>query len=356
LKLNKKHQGKEFKSFFKFVGQVKQTITGTSDDFKVIPIYQTTMTNPKDPDKKPKPRRVLRFDIFTNKFNNISIQRAGMEFPKAQLYSSTDKKSAAIDWKDRFDKEKYPAKHYHMIETDWDFCARVADEIKENDWVEVKGKYEFDKFVNEEGQEYPVIKRIISSVEVIENEQEFKIGKNTIKYICDFEDPDFTEINYFNLEIGINSVYQDEETKDTTINGIFLDYGKEKSTPKEVKLICLYKEPENNKTALADAIAQMNKYDFIEFVGVDNNRPVFAEVEDDTDSVDDLFSDVDEIVAKTRRVISGNKKGLEVTAVVNKTYQKQMLTEAEIGMTVEQQFNGVVVDDEDDIPFNLDDD
>jgi hypothetical protein len=350
LKLNKKTQCKEFKSFFKFVGQVKQTITGTSDDFKVIPIYQTTTT------KTDKPRRVLRFDVLTNKFNNIGLQKAGMEFEYAQLYSSTDNKSKSIKWADRFDKSKYPDKTYHLIETDWDGTQAIADVIKENDWVEVKGKYEFDKFVNEEGQEYPVIKRIINSVKVIENEQEFKIGKNIVKYICDFDDPNFTEINYFNLEIGINSVYQDEETKDTTINGIFLDYGKEKSTPKEVKLICLYKEPENNKTALADAIAKMNKYDFIEFAGVDNNRPVFTEVEDEADSVDDLFSDVDETIAKTKRVISGNKKGLEVTAVVNKTYQKQMLTEEEVQLTVEQKFNGTVVDDDDDIPFNLDDD
>lgn len=346
MKINKNHQGKEFKSYFRFIGQVKQSITGTSENFIVQPLFQTTLT------KTNKPRRVLRFDVLTNKFNNIAVQLAGMEKEFVYLYSSTDKKSEKIKWADRLDKSKYPNESYHYIQSEWDLSQSIANDLNENDWVEVKGKYEFGTFTNEEGKEYPVIKRIITSVEQIEDGQEIALrNKTKINYICDFESPDFIEVNYFGLEIGIKSVYQEEETKDVIVNGVFLDYGKEKSAPKDVKLSVPYKEAEKGKSSLADAFVKLNQYDFIEVVGTDNNRPIFSEVTVEVENTDDPFADVDETVAQTQRVISGNKKGLEIIAVVANTYQKGLLTKEEFEPTVEQQFVGNEVEVYE-IPFN----
>jgi hypothetical protein len=346
LKINKSHQGKEFKSYFRFIGQVKQSITGTSENFVVQPLFQTTLT------KTNKPRRVLRFDVLTNKFNNIAVSLAGMEKEFVYLYSSTDKKSEKIKWADRLDKTKYPNESYHYILSEWDLSQSIADSLNENDWVEVKGKYEFSTFTNEEGKEYPVIKRIITSVEPVENGQEVALrNKTKINYITDFDSPEFVEVNYFGLEVGIKSVYQDEETKDVIVNGVFLDYGKEKSTPRDVKLSVPYKEASKGKTSLADAFAKLNEYDFLDVVGIDNNRPVFTEVEVEA-SEDDAFADVEETVAQTQRVISGNKKGLEIIAVVKNSLQKGLLTQEEFEPTVEQTFSGNEVNNDDEIPFS----
>jgi hypothetical protein len=345
LKINKNHEGKEFKSYFRFIGQVKQTITGTSDNFKIHPIFETKTT------KTDKPRRVLQFDVLTNKFNNVKVELAGMEKDYVYLFSSTEKKSYKIKWEDRLDKKKYPNDTYHYIQSEWDLSEQIASDLNEGDWIEVKGKYQFDKFVNDEGKEYPVIKRIINSVEKIEDGQEIVLrDKTKINYIIDFESPDFVEVNYFGLEVGIKSVYQEEETKDVIVNGVFLDYGKEKSTPKDIKLSVPYKEAGSGKVALADAFTKLNKYDLIEVVGTDNNRPIFAEVEAD-ENEDDLFGNVDETVAQTRMVISGNKKGLEISAVVKGTHQKNLLTEEEFTPVVEPSFDNMIGSDNE-VPFD----
>ena len=343
MKLNKTHEGKEFRSYFRFIGQVKQTITGTSDNFKIHPIFDTTTT------KTNKPRRVLQFDVLTNKFNNMPLQLAGMEKDFVYLFSSTEKKSHKIKWADRLNKKKYPNDSYHYMKSEWDLSEEIAGTINEGDWVEVKGKYEFGKFVNDEGKEFPVIKRFINSVEKVENGQEIVLRdkKTKIIYVTDFESPEFVEVNEFNLEVGIKSVYQDEDTKDVIVNGVFLDYGKEKSTPRDIKLTIPYKEAVEGKLALADAFTRLNEYDFIEVVGTDNNRPIFAEVEPD-DEEEDLFADVDETVAQTRMVISGNKKGLEISSVVKGTHQKKLLTEEEFTPFVEPSFEDMV---DSDVPF-----
>ena len=346
MKINKKTECKEFRSYFRFIGQVKQTITGTSENFKVHPLFQSTIT------KTNKPRRVLQFDVLTNKFNNCKVELAGMQKDFVYLFSSTEKKSQQIKWDDRLDKTKYPNNTYHYIQVEWDLSQEIANTLNIDDWVEVKGKYQFDKFVNEEGKEYSVIKRIITSVEQIEDGQEIALrNKTKIKYVTDFDSPDFVEVNYFGLEVGIKSVYQDEETKDVIVNGVFLDYGKEKSTPRDVKLSVPYKEASKGKTSLADAFAKLNEYDFLDVVGIDNNRPVFTEVEVEA-SEDDAFADVEETVAQTQRVISGNKKGLEIIAVVKNSLQKGLLTQEEFEPTVEQTFSGNEVNNDDEVPFS----
>lgn len=328
MKLNKKHGGKEFNSYFRFVGQVKQTEKGMGEDKKALPIYQVTKT------KTDKDRKVLQFDVVTAKNNNLSVQQAGMEFDLAYITSSSEKKTQSIKWADRFDKEKYPNKTYHLITTPWDLTEQIGTEIKVDDWVDVKGKYEFGTYTNEEdGKEYLVVKRIISSCEKIEDGQELKLkGKKTLNYVCDFDSPDFQEVNYFGCEIAIKSVYQDESNKDVTVNAVFLDYGKEKSTPRDVKLTVYHKEPAEGKKSLADSFAKITEKSFIEITGVDNNRPIFTLVENPEEKEDDVFGDIDdsEKTSKPQWMITGNKKGLEITGIVASTYQKDFLTEEEM--------------------------
>jgi hypothetical protein len=343
LKINKKHNGKEFYSYFRFVGQVKKYVSGIGENSKIHPIYEERNT------KSGKLRRTVQFNLFTTKYNNIKVEIAGMEKEFAYIFSSTNKTGKFIEWKNRNDKSKYPDSTYHLIGEAWDLTKFISEQIKEDDWVDVKGKYQFDKFVNNNNNEVLVIKRIITSLEKIDNSQEIKINRNNkILYTCDFDSPKFNEINYFDMEIGIKSTYQDEKTKNTIVNGVFLDYGKIRSVPKDVKLTIYYKEPPEGKISLADAFVRLKELDFIRVNGIDNNRPIISlvPIEENEDSI---FSNVDNKEVELHSVISGNKKGLEITKIISKTYVKECLTKEEISNNLTDDFNSNIDDNE--LPF-----
>lgn len=359
MKINKKHGGKEFNSFFRFIGQVRRCRKGYGDNVKVLPIYEITTTSTN------KPRRVLQFDVLTAEYNNIKVELAGMEMPNAYPYSSTHKKACKVAWEDRLDKTKYPDNTYHLIETDWDKAERLGGLIQENVWVDVKGKYEFGLFTNTEtGITYPVIKRIINSVEVIEDDNyEVKLSKDDVrKYVRDFSSPEFFEVNFFNLEIGINTVFKEENSDEVIVNGLFLDYGKEKSVCYPVPLVVRHQEAPEGKKSLAEAFLMLNRGDVLEVNGVDNNRLEFTEVEEEDDDnpiEDNPFDDVDESATrkKTKRTISGNRKGLEITSYVQGSLKRNLLTEEE--MEIEKTNFDIEIEsmegfeelNEDDIPF-----
>jgi hypothetical protein len=349
LKVNGKHKGKEFQSYFHFVGQVKQHIKGYGDNAETKEFYEQTTTRTN------KPRRVVQFDLLTTKYNKLKIELSGMEREKAYAYSSKHKRTITLDWKDRNDKNKLPDNTYHVMTVDWDLSQDIGSMLKEGMWVEVKGKYQFDKFYNDEGKEFLIAKRIITSLIPVTDGQDIKINsKDTVQYVCDFADPNFKEVNTFNLEVGIKSVYQDEETRDVKVNGVFLDYGKERSTPRDLELMVYYKEPAEGKRSLADGFMSLNRFDVVEVRGIDNNRPEFAMVTEQAMD-DDPFADVDETEASSRMAISGTKKGLEVVTTVG-SVKRNALTEEEITPVVDvfygDPFNSNInSNDDDDVPF-----
>ncbi|MEM5592898.1 hypothetical protein AAHH67_16030 [Niallia circulans] len=155
-------------------------------------------------------------------------------------------------------------------------------------------------------------------------------GYDYITYVRDFKSEDFKEINSFEMQVGIKSTYQDENTLDTKINGVYLDYGKEKSTPKDVELVVYYKEAEEGKTPLATAFSRLNRLDFFVAEGIDNNRAEFSLVEVQETDDDNPFADVEEKVSDFEQVSSGTKKGLEVLRYIVGTFKRGLLTEEEI--------------------------
>ena len=246
IKVNKKHEGKEFKSSFRFIGQVGQVSKKDKEtgSWEKRPIYF------QKPTTTGKQRRVLQFEVETAMSNRLRLELAGMEQQYAYPYSSKHKKSEKVAWADRNDKSKFPDDTYHAIEVDWDKAERLGKTIKEGDWVEVRGQYQFDTFSPEDGEEKVFMKRVISSVRPIQNgvivnddgtTQTVKHGGEEFDYVTDFNDRAFREVNYFSMQIGIRSTYQ-EENGDTKVNAVFLDYGKERSEPKDVELIVYQKE------------------------------------------------------------------------------------------------------------------
>jgi hypothetical protein len=178
-------------------------------------------------------------------------------------------------------------------------------------------------------------------------------GKKTYKsYVRDFKSPEFFEVNSFEMQIGIKSTYQDETTKDTKVNAVYLGYGKERSVPKDVELTVFYKEADEGKKPFADAFARLNRLDFLVVEGVDNNRAEFALVEVEESEEDNPFEDVGEKTTSYEQVTSGTRKGLEIINYIGGTYKKEMLEESEIASEEKNDdpFASVEID-EDDLPF-----
>lgn len=344
IEVNKDHGGKEFKSSFRFIGKVGKVSKKDqeTDSWVKLPIYQQTTT------RTGKPRRVLKFEVETALSNRLRVELSGMEQQYAYPYSSTHKKSVKVAWADRNDKSKFPDNTYHAIETDWDKTERLGQLVNDGDWVEVRGQYQFDTFTPDDSNEEKVfLKRVIGSIRPIKdglivNEdgttQTVKHDGEEFDYVTDFNDPNFREVNYFSMQIGIRSTYQDEETGDTKVNASFLDYGKERSEPKDVDLIVYQKETSEGKKSMADAFASLNMGDFIEVVGQDNNRATFSYVDvvEELPS-DDPFADVDdtEKVVRKERVTNGDKKGLEILRYVQGSLMRGFLTEEELRKTAE---------------------
>lgn len=179
-------------------------------------------------------------------------------------------------------------------------------------------------------------------------------GYEYIDYHLDFSHEDFKELNSFEMQIGIRSTYQDDETGDTKINAVYLDYGKDRSTPKDVELMVYHKDVEEGKTSLATAFSRLNYLDFMTVEGIDNNRAETTMVAVEEQEEDNPFEDVGEKIVSYERVTTGTRKGLEVLNYVGGTYIKELLTEEEImsqaDIPIEDPFATVEVSD-DDLPF-----
>lgn len=417
IKLNKNHQGKEFSNSFHIVGLVKpvRKKDNETDNWFDVEIYDTNKT------KSNKDRRVTQFIVETANRNELKVEVAGMEQDFAYIYSSVDRKSVRVPFSTRKDKSTYPNDTYHLIDTDWDKAEKIGEMVTEGMWADVKGKYEFSKFTNDEGKEITSIKRIIEQVTPLkngeititglkegdvfrafdsevegtylgmgkadkegvakvrvgwlnpeggtlyitkmENDVEGKrvkldytdgtvttdritvsnnvdssvrvdkqdgSGYEYITYVRNFRSEDFVEINKFEMQLGIRSTYQDSETLDTKINGVFLSYGKERSTPNDVDLTVYHKETEEGKDSLATAFSRLLPNSFLVVEGVDNNRAETALVEVQEKEDDNPFLDVAEKTIEYVQVSAGTKKGLEVLRYVQGTYIKELLTDEEI--------------------------
>ncbi|MGV6935929.1 hypothetical protein ACWA2B_10480 [Paenibacillus sp. CMM36] len=355
IKVNNNHGGKEFNNGFHFVGKVKPIKEkDNTDNWVDVPFYSTEEEGKK---------KVFQFIIETAMSNELKVKITGKEKPYAYPYSRQHRKSAKVEWNQRYNKDTYPDNTYHLIEPEWDRIDKFKEIVEKDFWVEVKGKYIPYEFDTEDGKTIKGISRQISFVNpikegkvIIDGEpQDVKVAGKSINYVCDFQSPDFIEVNRFNMQIGINTTYQDSETGDTKINAVVLTNGIERSEPKDVEMMVYQKKVEHG-ISMADAFSSLNTYDFIEVIGQDNNRATFAYVDIVEEiSSDDPFSQVDssEKVTRQERVTNGDKKGLEVISYVEGSLMRELLKEEEFKksavLTNENPFSESVASDD---PFN----
>ncbi|WP_405169370.1 hypothetical protein [Paenibacillus sp. FSL H3-0286] len=338
IKKNNNHGGKEFASSFHFIGKVKQIKEKdkNTDSWEDVPFFKF-----EDEGKK----KVIHFIIETALSNELKVKLTGKEKPFAYPYSRKHKNSTKVAWAERFAKEKYPDDSYHLIDPEWDRIDKIKEIVQTDAWVEVKGKYTPYEFTTEDGQTIKGVSRTISFVNpildgkvIIDGKaQDIKVDNKVVNYVCDFKSPDFIEVNKYSMQVGINTTYQDSESGNTTIKGVVLTNGIERSEPKDVELIVYQTEATEGKKSLADAFSSLNTYDFIEVTGQDNNRATFAYV--DVEEVilsSDPFADVDDTqrVIRQERVTNGDKKGLEVTGYVANSLMRELLTEEEFKKSV----------------------
>ncbi|WP_144028224.1 hypothetical protein [Paenibacillus ferrarius] len=338
----KYHTGKEFVNSNHFIGKIKpvKNKNESTDSWEDVPYFRLEEDGKK---------KVLEFILETALSNDIKVKLTGKEQPYAYPYSSKHKKADKVAWADRFDKSKYPDDTYHLIDPDWDKIDKLKEIVVTDGWVEVKGKYNPYEFENEQQQTIKGVSRQIGYLNPIIDGKVLVNGKleviksqgKEITYVCDFESPDFVEVNTYNMQIGIKSTYQ-EEDKSTKVNGVFLSYGKERSEPRDVEMTVYYNETTDGSKPLADAFATLNPLDFIEVIGVDNNRATFAYVDVESSMEEnDPFNDVGTDVGSTKkkRVVNGDKKGLEVTGFVKQSLMRGLLTEEEVTKSVSTQAN-----------------
>lgn len=173
-----------------------------------------------------------------------------------------------------------------------------------------------------------------------------------VDYVMDFRDENFKEINSFEMQIGIRSTYQNEETKDVDVKAVFLDYGKERSTVNDVDLVVYYKEPAEGKKSLSEAFEVLNNLDIMTVQGVDNNRATKTLVEVEEVESDNPFEDVEDKITSYEEASTGTQKGLEITGYVVGSYTREGLTEEDIGIVANEDdpFSAVEIDSSD-LPF-----
>lgn len=219
----------------------------------------------------------------------------------------------------------------------------------------VEGDTEGKRIVQEYNEDVVETERITVKNNVTNDIQ--LIGKDGKKqyvpYVRDFRDENFFEVNSFEMQLGIRSTYQKEETKDTKVNAFYLTYGKEKSTVRDVELEVFYKEPAEGKDAIASAFSKLEKLDFLVAEGVDNNRAEFAMVEIQETEDDNPFADVGEKTTAYEQVSTGTKKGLEILNYISGTFKRGILTEEDIAVESADVGNpfATVEISEDDLPF-----
>ncbi|MBU7316035.1 hypothetical protein [Paenibacillus oleatilyticus] len=360
IKTNKNHGGKEFTSSFHFVGKIKPVKNqekGT-DNWVEVPFYRLEEEGKK---------KVLEFVIETALSNDLKLKLTGKEKDFVYPYSRKESKAAKISWEDRFDKEKYPNDTYHLIDVEWDKIDKLKELVQADTWVEVKGKYSPFEFTDEQNRNIKGFTRTINyinpivdgKVKIGEELKPIKVNEKEITYVCDFESPDFVEVNTFNMQIGIKSTYQNENDKSTKVNAAYLVNGVKRSDSRDLELVVYYKETDDGNIPLADAFATLNRTDFIEVTGTDNNRATFGwvDIESSMDE-NDPFKKVSSQSTKPKkeRVVNGEKKGLEITGFVEPSLMRNFLTEEEMKKTVEIEREQNPFKQDDELPVDISDD
>lgn len=221
--------------------------------------------------KDGKPYKTVKFSIKTSPTNIINVELYGAEQDFVYPYSSTEKKSMKIPFKDRHDELEDT---YHIIgvnvttegsekETyvDYDAVEPIHQGFNDGDSVFVTGELKPNSFISNSGELISNYKYSIKSITFKEK-------------AVDFEDPKFQETASFEQDIVITDTSLDKSTDKVIVNGYAIGYA---DSFKQVQYVIHYDKNEK----LGNNFLKLKFGDYIKVLGICINAPTNQQVEED---------------------------------------------------------------------------
>lgn len=221
--------------------------------------------------KDGKSYRTVKFSVKTSLTNIVNVELYGAEQDFVYPYSSTEKKSYKLSFKDRHSELEDT---YHIIgvnvtsegnerETyvDYDAVEAIYQGFNDGDSVFITGELKPNSFISTSGDLVSNFKYSIKSITFKEK-------------VVDFEDPKFVETASFDQEIVITDTSLDKKTNKVIVNGYAIGYA---DSFKQVQYVVHYDKNEK----LGSNFLKLKFGDYIKVLGVCINAPTNQEVEED---------------------------------------------------------------------------
>ena len=215
--------------------------------------------------------KTVKFGVKTSSINIINVELYGQEQDFVYPYSSTDKKSQKIAFKDRHDEMDDT---YHIIGVnvtsegsekqtyvEYDAAEPIHQGFNDGDSVFITGELKPNSYVSTSGDFVSNFKYSIKSITFKEKP-------------VDFEDPKFKETASFEQDIIIMDTALDKSTNKVIINCYAVGYA---DSFKQVQLVVHYDKNEK----LGNNFLKLKFGDYIKVLGVCINSPAIEEVEDE---------------------------------------------------------------------------
>ena len=217
------------------------------------------------------PYRTVKFGVKTSNTNIINTELYGAEQDFVYPYSSTEKKSLKIPFKDRNEELQDT---YHIIGinvttegnekvtyVEYDAVEPIHQGFNDGDSVYVTGELKPNSFISTSGDLVSNFKYSIKSITFKEKP-------------VDFDDPKFKVTASFEQDIVITDTNLDKKTNKVLVNGYAIGYA---DSFKQVQYVVHYDKNEK----LGNNFLKLKFGDYIKVLGICINSPTIEAVEDE---------------------------------------------------------------------------
>jgi single-stranded DNA-binding protein len=278
----------------------------------------------------------VKFGVKTSPINIINVELYGQEQDFVYPYSSVDKKSQKLAFKDRHNKMDDT---YHIIgvnvtsegsekETyvEYDACEPIHQGFNDGDSVFITGELKPNSYISNSGELVSSFKYSIKSITFKEKP-------------VDFDDPKFKETASFEQDIVITDTSLDNKTNKVIVNGYAIGYA---DSFKQVQYVIHHDKNEK----LGNNFLKLKFGDYIKVLGTCINSPTVEEVEDEWGSeVPTGYKTGGKYVSELRiTAVAKDKEGVSI-------FKKRRYKEDDFVQEEENEEVSNTNIDEDDLPF-----
>lgn len=279
--------------------------------------------------------RIVKFGVKTSPTNIINVELYGSVQDFVYPYSSTEKKSQKLPFKDRHNEMDDT---YHIIGVnvtsegsekatyvEYDAVKAIHQGFNDGDSVFVTGELKPNSFISTSGDLVSNFKYSIKSITFKEK-------------VVDFEDPKFKETASFDQEIVITDTHLDKSTNKVIVNGYAIGYA---DSFKQVQYVI--HNDKNEK--LGSNFLKLKFGDYIKVLGICINAPTNVEVDEWGSEIPTGYKTGGKYVSELRiTAVDRDKDGISV-------FKKRKYKEDDF---IQQDNNEESSDDnieDDDLPF-----